>query len=101
MILLPKLDEKGRAIIYLKTALMGEQQVDESVFKVWWYLIHVAMENPSVRKHGFVLLGNDKDMKLRHMDPGKVRVCIVLSCECLCSIQSLDELTALFGSVYL
>jgi len=71
MILLPKLDEQGRAIIYQNTALMGEQRVDESVFKVWWYLIHVAMENPSVRKHGFVLLGNDKDMKLKHMDPGR------------------------------
>ena len=31
LILLPKLDEKGRAIIYLNTALMGQQQVDEEV----------------------------------------------------------------------
>ena len=31
LILLPKLDEKGRAIIFLNTALMGEQQVDEEV----------------------------------------------------------------------
>ena len=71
LILLPKLDEKGRAIIDQNTALMGEQRVDESVFKVWWYLTHVAMENPSVRKHGFVLLGNDKDMKLCHMHPSR------------------------------
>jgi len=29
LILLPVLDEKGRAIIYVNNALMGEQQVDE------------------------------------------------------------------------
>ena len=29
LILLPVLDDKGRAIIYANNALMGEQQVDE------------------------------------------------------------------------
>jgi len=29
MILLPVLDDKGRAIIYVNHALIGEQQVDE------------------------------------------------------------------------
>jgi len=40
------------------------------VLMVWWYFIHVAVENfPSVRKKGFILLGNDKDMRLRHFHP--------------------------------
>ena len=29
----------------------------------------MAMQNPSCRKNGFIILGNDKDMKLRHMHP--------------------------------
>ena len=57
--------------------------IDTQVVKVWWYLTHVAMENPRVRKHGFVLLGNDKDMKLRHFYPkrvlGKSILCILSS----------------------
>jgi len=50
LVLLPVLDEKGRAIIHgnFDPDLMGEELVDE-VVQVWWYLIHVAMENPSVR----------------------------------------------------
>jgi len=102
LILLPKLDEKGRAIIYLHTALMGEQQGDTSVFQVWWYLIHVAMENPSVRKHGFVLLGNDKDMKLRHMDPGRgLGVCIYYLNLSVCSlfIISHDHFVSIYSSL--
>ena len=46
LILLPKLDEKGRAIIFQNTALMGEQRVDESVFQVWWYLIMWQWRTP-------------------------------------------------------
>ena len=40
--------------------------------QVWWYLIHVAMENPSVRKNGFIMLGNIKEMRLRHFNPKRV-----------------------------
>ena len=31
MILLPVLDDKGRAIIYVNNALIGEQQVDDAL----------------------------------------------------------------------
>lgn len=77
LILLPVLDDKGRAIIYANNALMGEEQQVEEVLMVWWYLIHVAVENfPSVRKKGFILLGNDKDMRLRHFHPRRGLVMI-------------------------
>ena len=36
--------------------------------KVWWYLLHVAMEDPSVRKNGFVLLTNLTDANLKNFD---------------------------------
>jgi len=36
MILLPVLDDKGRAIIYVNNALMGEQQVDEVRRRTTW-----------------------------------------------------------------
>lgn len=39
------------------------------MLKVWWYLIHIALENENCRKNGFVILGNDKDMRLKHFHP--------------------------------
>ena len=49
-VLMPVLDDLGRAII------VGNANIDEvcrqcpEVAQVFWYLVHVAMENPSVRK---------------------------------------------------
>jgi len=84
LILLPVLDEQGRAVIYFNPSLMEDKV--EPVVQVWWYLTHVAMENPRVRKHGFVLLGNDKDMKLRHFYPKRVlgKCLFVISTYLLC-----------------
>jgi len=76
-VLLPELDELGRTIMYVivwalpfycshhvhiltfnmllshrygDASKMPEDQAVEEVVKVWWYLVHVAMERPSCRK---------------------------------------------------
>lgn len=51
LMLLPVLDDLGRAIIVGNVTIIDEvcHQCPE-VAQVFWYLIHVAMENPSVRK---------------------------------------------------
>jgi len=97
LILLPVLDDRGRAIIYYDPALTEDQQevvedevsrdsfffsydnhlidmcylfsIDAQVVQIYWYLIHVASENPSVRKNGFVLLCRFDDFRIRHLQP--------------------------------
>ena len=65
--LLPVLDNQGRAILYADPSLASAaDEVDSQVIKAWWYLIHVAMSNPSCRKHGFVHIVNIGDVQLKH-----------------------------------
>lgn len=40
----------------------------EEKIKVWWYLLHVAMENPSVSKKGFIILTNSRDSRISQHD---------------------------------
>jgi len=49
--LMPVLDDLGRAIIVGNATNFDEvcRQCPEAA-QVFWYLVHVAMENPSVRK---------------------------------------------------
>ena len=71
--LLPVLDNQGRAIFYANPALAAAQdEADASVIKVWWYLIHVAMSNPNVRKSGFVPVINLNDVRLKHFKPRRL-----------------------------
>ena len=71
--LLPVLDNQGRAILYADPALaLADDELDAQVIKAWWYLIHVAMSNPSCRKHGFVHIVNLNDVRLRHFKPTRL-----------------------------
>ena len=71
--LLPVLDNQGRAIFYADPALaLADDELDAPVIKVWWYLIHVAMSNPSCRKHGFVHIANLGDVRLKHFKPKRL-----------------------------
>ena len=46
--------------------------------RVWWYLLHVAMEDPSVSKAGFIVLSNAKEFTL-HIFKTKLGSGVVLS----------------------
>jgi len=67
--LLPELSESGQGIIYGNSSLIpGGDEVD-SVIQLWWYLMHIGLENPSIRKNGFIMLSNDTNMGLRNFQP--------------------------------
>jgi hypothetical protein len=51
--LLPVTDAEGRAILYSDSgAYKFHNPPCEHKIRVWWYLVHVAMENPNVTKKG-------------------------------------------------
>lgn len=51
LVLMPVLDDLGRAIIVGNVTNIDEVcRHCPEVAQVFWYLVHVAMENPSVRK---------------------------------------------------
>ena len=78
--LLPVLDNQGRAILYGNPALASaDDEVDSQVIKVWWYLMHVALANPSVQKNGFVQIINMNDLTLRHFKPKRLLGKLLLS----------------------
>mmetsp|Transcript_17773 Transcript_17773/g.31317 ORF Transcript_17773/g.31317 Transcript_17773/m.31317 type:complete len:393 (-) Transcript_17773:188-1366(-) len=69
VILLPVLDGAGRAIIYSNSSSRAPSNLQtEEKIQVWWYLLHVAMENPSVTKKGFIILANSKNSRLNNFD---------------------------------
>lgn len=41
----------------------------EQKLRVWWYIVHAALEDPSAREAGFVLLANGRDAQLRDFCP--------------------------------
>jgi len=49
--------------------IISSSIIDIQVVQVFWYLIHVASENPSVRKNGFILLCRFDDFRIRHLQP--------------------------------
>mmetsp|Transcript_38727 Transcript_38727/g.71017 ORF Transcript_38727/g.71017 Transcript_38727/m.71017 type:complete len:370 (+) Transcript_38727:324-1433(+) len=50
------------------TPLLFNQSKSSQKIQVWWYLLHVAMENPSVTKKGFIILANSKNSRLNNFD---------------------------------
>lgn len=104
--LLPVLDNQGRAIMYANPALAApDDEEDAPVIKVWWYLIHVAMSNPNVRKHGFVAVINLNDVRLKHFKPkrlvGEWFFCAsLLLMMCSCHDYSLYNIVLLYDLSY-
>jgi len=65
--ILPVCDEVGRSIIYINKAC--RMPTTEEKLRVLWYLLHVATQNPTVRKEGYVVLTNSRGVKLKAFDP--------------------------------
>lgn len=89
LVLLPVLDRAGRAIIYARSHIGYGFPTDQVSFtftlisiqylqlllihlsqklRVWWYLCHIACENPTARKNGFIILGNVREYRIIHYD---------------------------------
>mmetsp|Transcript_19931 Transcript_19931/g.41805 ORF Transcript_19931/g.41805 Transcript_19931/m.41805 type:complete len:670 (+) Transcript_19931:211-2220(+) len=68
--LLPETDASGRAILYLDWSAhepkMGYSE--ESMHRVFWYMAHVAIEDPSMLKKGLVLLIYPQEARLDQFD---------------------------------
>ena len=67
--LLPELSESGQGIIYGKSSMIPAGDDIQKVIQLWWYLIHIGMENESIRRNGFIMLSNDTNMGLRNFQP--------------------------------
>jgi len=67
--ILPVRDLAGRAIIYSNSSpyMKSNLRTDQKI-PVWWYLLHVAMENPEVKKKGFIILANSREARLNNFD---------------------------------
>ena len=77
--LLPELSESGQGIIYGNSSMIpGGDEVDK-VIKLCGYLMHIGMENPIIRKNGFIMLSNDTEFGLRNFQPK-----LALGMLCLC-----------------
>jgi len=48
--LLPELSESGQGIIYGKSSMIPAGDDVHRVIQLWWYLMHIGLENPSIRK---------------------------------------------------
>ncbi|KAL3780573.1 hypothetical protein HJC23_004165 [Cyclotella cryptica] len=65
--LLPCTDKAGRPIMYCVTRKLTREYYGLGQVRVWWYLIHLLMENPIAIKRGFVVLSNAKDSSMKYM----------------------------------
>lgn len=69
--LMPLRDNHGRAIFFCNPIMLNNTSptnFDDQV-RVWWYLIHVAMQDDIVRKNGFIIISNSKNTSLTNFDP--------------------------------
>eukprot|EP00804_Cyclotella_cryptica_P010922 CCRYP_018969-RB/>CCRYP_018969-RB protein AED:0.18 eAED:0.18 QI:628/1/1/1/1/1/5/1207/438 len=79
--LLPCTDKAGRPIMYCVTRKLTREYYGLGQVRVWWYLIHLLMENPIAIKRGFVVLSNAKDSSMNHFDTCSVKgICYASDC---------------------
>jgi hypothetical protein len=58
-----KRDTRGRAIIlYDPSRLQKGTYTTKGILRVFWYMLHVALSDPMVQKHGIVVLVNTRHM---------------------------------------
>ena len=65
--LLPLKDSLGRAIIYCNAIKLNPTVFDNQI-RVWWYLLHVVMEDEIALRNGFIIISNAKGTSLSNFD---------------------------------
>mmetsp|Transcript_4360 Transcript_4360/g.6684 ORF Transcript_4360/g.6684 Transcript_4360/m.6684 type:complete len:431 (+) Transcript_4360:81-1373(+) len=65
--LLPLKDNFGRAIIFSNPIKLLPSKFDNQV-RIWWYLVHVAMEDDVALRNGFVIVSNARNTSLTNFD---------------------------------
>jgi len=65
--LLPMKDKFDRAIIFTNPIKLSPARFDNQV-RVWWYLVHVAMEDEAALKNGFIIISNARNTSLNNFD---------------------------------
>eukprot|EP00804_Cyclotella_cryptica_P001423 CCRYP_003676-RA/>CCRYP_003676-RA protein AED:0.16 eAED:0.16 QI:336/0.8/0.83/1/0.8/0.66/6/0/484 len=74
--LLPCTDNLGRPIVYTVSIKLTREYFGLGQVRVWWYLLHLLMENSDIRKRGFVILSNAKEASMDNFDTCSVkRIC--------------------------
>ncbi|KAL7483567.1 hypothetical protein ACHAW6_009200 [Cyclotella cf. meneghiniana] len=84
--LLPCTDKLGRPIIYSVNRKLTCEYHGLGQVRVWWYLIHLLIENPVARKRGFIVLSNAKDSSMNNFDTCSVKG-ICRSSDCMFPIR--------------
>ncbi len=65
--LLPLKDNFGRAIIFTNPIKLSPARFDNQV-RIWWYLVHAAMEDDAALKNGFIIISNARNTSLNNFD---------------------------------
>mmetsp|Transcript_5297 Transcript_5297/g.7729 ORF Transcript_5297/g.7729 Transcript_5297/m.7729 type:complete len:432 (+) Transcript_5297:151-1446(+) len=65
--LLPLKDNFGRAIIFSDPIKLAPARFDNQV-RVWWYLVHVAMNDDVALRNGFIIISNARSTTLNNFD---------------------------------
>uniref|UniRef100_A0A7S4MWC3 CRAL-TRIO domain-containing protein n=1 Tax=Odontella aurita TaxID=265563 RepID=A0A7S4MWC3_9STRA len=72
--LLPIRDAHGRAVFYFRACRLDLMKYSrESMLRAFWYLIHVAIEDPDTRRRGIVYIFNNRGMCWDKFDPRTYR----------------------------
>lgn len=69
--LLPQKDNFGRAIIFCNPINLLPAAFDNQV-RIWWYLVHVAMEDDVALRNGFIIISNARNTSLSNFDAKSV-----------------------------
>ena len=70
--LMPQKDNHGRAILFSDPILRRNSQssvTSDDLVRLWWYLLHIAMEDDVARKNGFIIISNARNTSLNNFDP--------------------------------
>lgn len=65
--LLPLKDNFGRAIIFSNPIKLSPSKFHNQI-RIWWYLIHVAMDDDEALRNGFIIVSNARNTSLTNFD---------------------------------
>jgi len=67
-------DAHGRAVLFMdKRKSLFKSLNRKSILRIFWYLVHAALEDPSVQLSGFVLVFNAELSSVKEFDRGFVK----------------------------
>ena len=70
--LMPQKDNHGRAILFCNPILRRNSHssvTSDDLVRLWWYLLHIAMEDEVALKNGFIIISNARNTSLNNFDP--------------------------------